>query len=112
MPNYTPSGIPTGSTNHVYGSVGNFTPHLGSNPIKASVSVDENGNYHISNISGASGIDGLALQVMSPILQAIQPFYDIGNRLNSGIFWMNAGGLVLGSILSILAVKELMSMGK
>lgn len=53
-----------------------------------------------------------AHNVLTDVNSIAQPFVDIGNRLNNGVFWLNVGGLIIGSVVSLMAVKEIMSMGK
>lgn len=43
-----------------------------------------------------------------PVIQTLQPIANLVTTINSPYFWLNAGGLVMGLILVIIAISAIM----
>lgn len=52
--------------------------------------------------------DTLSNKVSTPILQTLQPIVNILTIIQSGYFWINVFGLVIGFLIVLLAIQSLM----
>ena len=46
-------------------------------------------------------------QPNSPVTQGLKGVADISQKLQDGIFWLNVGGIIIGTLFILIAVKAL-----